>query len=92
MQLAGLSGSDNADYCTELTGAADSADTCPMHCNADFSLWFGISIANWTYLDGELDASNYIHGTEKSYKYDLTNLLVPLIMLSHNHQNHKTMA
>ena len=28
-------------------------------------------------------------GPKQSYKYDLTNLLVPLIMLSLNHQNHK---
>ena len=28
-------------------------------------------------------------GSKDSYKCDLTNLLVPLIMLSLNHQNHK---
>ena len=28
-------------------------------------------------------------GPKDSYKYDLTNLLVPLIMFSLNHQNHK---
>jgi hypothetical protein len=27
-------------------------------------------------------------GPKKSYKYDLINSLVPLIVLSHDHQNH----
>ena len=36
-------------------------------------------------LDFELD---FIYGIYKSYKYEHTNLLVPLTMLSFNHQNH----
>ena len=48
-------------------------------------------------LSGELDASLrwighiefYPWDLKKSYKCDLTNLLVLLIMLSYNHQNHK---
>ena len=51
-----------------------------------FSIWFGHLDSELDILDIILDA---IHGTYKSYKYDLTNLLVPLIMLPHNHQNYK---
>ena len=44
---------------------------------------------DWTLrLDDELDVLKSM-GPKDSYKCDLTNLLVPLIMLSLNHQNHK---
>ena len=54
-----------------------------------FHYGLSVSAVEWTHLYGELDTFDFIHGTYKSYKYDLTNLLDPLIMLSHNHQNHK---
>jgi len=49
-----------------------------------------------THLYGRLDISYMVWtssiGPKKSYKYDLTNLLVPLIVLSFDHQNHKKMT
>ena len=52
-----------------------------------------ISTVHWTSrLDGALDVSDMVwmssKGPKKSYKYDLANLLVPLIALSFDHQNH----
>ena len=58
-----------------------------------FSLRLSVSALDWTYLYGELDVLEMVRilsmGPKNSYKCDLTNLLVPLIMLSHNYQNHK---
>ena len=56
-----------------------------------FSLWFGISAVDWTYLNGELDILEIVWTSSMKPKNSINviSLLVPLIMLSHNHQNHK---
>ena len=66
-------------------------DLSPSHQNSnggsyqDFLLWLGCLDYDLDCLDFELD---FIYGIYKSYKYEHTNLLAPLTMLSFNHQNH----
>ena len=72
-------------------------------CFSCFLVALDISMVGWTSrLDGALDVLSRrcighlvstVHwtsskGPRKSYKYDLTNSLVPLIALSLDHQNH----
>ena len=78
--------------------------TCPTrrsgHCDLISLRWVGCLVGELDIssqrcigrLDGALDVLDITwtlsKGPKESYKYDLVNSLVPLIALSHDHQNH----
>jgi len=87
----GVSSSSEYGRCYCSTSSRRVDDFSPSHQNSnggshqDFLLWLGCLDYDLDCLDFELD---FIYGIYKSYKYEHTNLLAPLTMLSFNHQNH----